>query len=88
MDSGRELARTWRLRSRLNLLGFGAMTVRTTITYEHNAKEALQAAIQALRSAVETVPAGCDWHVRSRRALDQLEGLRSDYAGNRRADGA
>ena len=65
------------------------MTMQTTITYDtNNAKEALQAAIQALRSSVEAVPAGCDWHVRSQRALDQLKSLKDDYAGNRRADGA
>ena len=65
------------------------MTIQTTVTYDpKNAKESLEAVVQALQAAVDASPAGCDWHNRTSSALNALRGLRDDYAGNRRVDGA
>ena len=65
------------------------MTIQTTVTFDpKNAKESLEAVIQALQAAVDASPAGCDWHERTSRALGAMRGLRDDYAGNRRVDGA
>ena len=65
------------------------MTIQTTVTFNpKNAKESLEATVQALQAAVDASPAGCDWHERTRKALSGLRGLRDDYAGNRRVDGA
>ena len=66
-----------------------AMTIQTTVTYDPtNPKESLEAVIQALQAAVDASPAGCDWHERTHKALSAIRGLRDDYAGNRRVDGA
>ena len=65
------------------------MTIQMTVTFDpQNAKESLEATVQSLQAAMDASPAGCDWHERARKALSVLRGLRDDYAGNRRVDGA
>ena len=51
------------------------MTIQTTVTFNpKNAKESLEATIQALQSAVDASAAGCDWHERTRKALSAPSG--------------